>query len=117
MNIPELKTLKIITIRFNKHSDKSVDWEIEFEIINYKFRLFIIHNPSYIKGEWYCSATLRLFNGGNFELNYGFSNYKNTSKYVLKAIVLDLITLEKTGKFSKYVSVYHNTFSPKNLKS
>lgn len=115
MKIPELKTLKIIKIRFSKYGQIS-NWEVEFEIINRRFRLFITHQPSF-GGKWYCVATLRLFGGGNFELNYGFSNYEKTSKYVLKAIVLDLTTLEKTGKFSKYVSGYHNTFSPKNLKS
>jgi len=112
MKISGLKSNAIFSVR---NCDGSYHWEFNFKLDDRNFRLFIVHNPSYIKGQWYCTATLRTPSNTNFEINYGVSNYMNTSKYVLKAIIMDLIIFEKTGKFSKYVSGYHNMFNPKDL--
>lgn len=93
-------------------------WEIHFQIDYCNFILYINRTLSTtnIGSVWY-TAHLYIKGNHNFELNYGFSNYVDDYKYILKAIYLDLDSFEKTGEFSKYAKTYHNMFSPEDFKN
>lgn len=113
----EIKSCFPSTIAVKKISFDYDSWEIRFRIDYYDFVLFIncTESTTVLDSVWY-TAHLRIRENQNFEINYGFSNYYDTYDYILKAIYLDLESFEKTGKFSKYVKGYHNTFTPEKLE-
>lgn len=59
---------------------------------------YVVYNPYTDAKNYYCTAII-YFEGGRFRKNYGFSNYKNTLKYVLKAMLVDIKSFKETGYF------------------
>lgn len=113
----EIKSCFPSNIKTKIYSDSDYNiWEIHFQLDYQRFVLYIRCTPSTTTDSVWYTAHLYIRDNHNFELNYGFSDYIDTYEYILKAIQLDLESFEKTGKFSKYVKGYHNTFNPEKFK-
>lgn len=75
------------------------EWQYRFNIDDVNmgkipFVVYLVYNPSCTNDKHYMTAILRN-ERTMYSKSYGFSNYMNTAKYVLKAILADIEKLSK----------------------
>jgi hypothetical protein len=82
------------------------EWKINVKGLPYD--VWVVKYPLVTEKGYY---TIGIINIPGNPRKYGFSNYKNTSKYVLKGMLEDINEYLKNGNFSQFNCHY----TPKNI--
>jgi hypothetical protein len=85
--------MKLIKKNYTLCSNGEYEWKFIIELSDrFQYTVYIVYSPHYINdGNYYATGILR---GNEVNKRYGFSNYFNTLKYVIKAIYKDLLELD-----------------------
>ena len=91
--------MKEITHKYKYYPNPSDEHEWKINIKGFSGDIWIVMYPSVAEKGYYTMGIINMFNG--HRRRYGYSNYKNESKYILEAMLEDINEYKETGQFSK----------------